>query len=221
MFTGIVADVGKLHTRELRGPSARLAVHTRLGPLVLGESIAVDGACLTVDRWSAMAGGFVFEADCSAETLTRTTLGDRPLGGRVNLERALAVGERLGGHFVSGHIDGIAVLEAREQLGEALRLTFTAPPGLARYLVEKGSVALSGVSLTVNEVSAARFSVVLISYSQRGTTLTEARPGDRLNLEADLLAKYIEKLLEKRAPSGETSGDDQSLLTKLRGAGYL
>lgn len=224
MFTGLVEDVGKLLTREVRGPSARLVIATKLGPPVMGESIAVDGACLTVDAFRPGPGGFVFEADCSAETLKVTTLGALPLGSPVHLERALAVGARLGGHFVAGHVDGIAVLETREPLGDALRLTFSTEPKHARFLVEKGSVALAGVSLTVNEVSGDRFSIVLIPHSQRGTLLGEARPGDRLNLETDLLARYVARLLETAAGGGKDApapDPDVSLLSKLRGSGYL
>jgi riboflavin synthase len=234
VFTGLIEDVGRLHTTERRGPSARLTIATKLGPPVLGESIAVDGACLTVDAFRPLSSspkeaGFLFEADCSAETLARTTLGSLSAGTRVHLERALPVGGRLGGHFVAGHVDGLATLTRRENLGEALRLVFATDDSLARFLVEKGSVALAGVSLTVNEVDGARFSVVLIPHSQRGTLLAEARPGDRMNLETDLLARYVARLLGLggQAASSASHDDplaassDDSLLTKLRGSGYL
>jgi riboflavin synthase len=220
VFTGLIEDVGKLHTRSTHGPSARLVISTRLGPPVMGESIAVDGACLTVDAFRPAPEGWIFEADASAETIARTTLGALPLGSPVHLERALAVGGRLGGHFVAGHVDGIATVEKRENLGEALRFVFSTEPEHARYLVEKGSVALAGVSLTINEVDGNRFSIVLIPHSQRGTTLAHARPGDRLNLETDLLARYVGRLLET-APARPHENNDASLLTKLRGSGYL
>lgn len=225
---------------ERRGPSARLTIGTKLGPPVMGESIAVDGACLTVDAFrpassSPREQGWIFEADCSAETLARTTLGSLATGARVHLERALPVGGRLGGHFVAGHVDGLATMTRRETLGDALRLVFSTEDRLARFLVEKGSVALSGVSLTVNEVSGAQFSVVLIPHSQKGTLLADARPGDRLNLETDLLARYVARLLGVDASAsplhpgsdagaggdGSASSPDDSLLHKLRGAGYL
>jgi len=222
VFTGLVEDVGKLLTREVRGPSARLGIATMLGPPVMGESFAVDGACLTVDAFRPSGGGWVFEADCSAETLQVTTLGSHALGSPVHLERALAVGARLGGPFVAGHVDGIAVAENRQHLGDALKLTFSTEARHARFMVEKGSVALAGVSLTVNEVQGDRFSIVLIPHSQRGTRLADARPGDRLNLETDLLARYVARLLETQAGGASaTAGHDVSLLSKLRGSGYL
>jgi riboflavin synthase len=164
----------------------------------LGDSIAVDGACLTV---TAMQG-LGFSVDVSSETLQRTTLGKRRAGGRVNLERALRLGDRLGGHIVSGHIDGIAVLSAREQTGEFTRLVFSAPEQLLKYIIEKGSVAIDGISLTVNTVTGRDFSVMIIPHTLEKTTLAGKAAGDQVNIENDLIGKYVEKLMGKRDADG-------------------
>jgi riboflavin synthase len=161
--------------------------------LVVGESICHDGTCLTVtdvgrDSFTVLAGG---------ETLGRTTLGSLRVGRRVNLERALRVGDRLGGHWVTGHIDGTGELATRRDLGANLVLGFRAGPQLLRYIVEKGSIAIAGVSLTVNAVDAETFSVAIIPHTRDATTLGELSIGDRVNLEVDILAKHVEKLLGK------------------------
>ena len=219
MFTGLIEDVGTLASRVARGPSARLVITTSLGPLVLGESIAVNGVCLTVDRFAEGR----FEADCSAETLSRTTLGTLAVGGRVHLERALLPTSRLGGHIVSGHVDGLGRMVARDPVGDALALAFEVPPELARFIAEKGSVALDGTSLTVNGVRGARFEVTIIPHTQGKTRLAELRPGDHVNVEIDLLARYVARLLafggEERTHGTGTT--DDALLAKLRGSGYL
>ncbi len=192
MFTGLIEDVGKLAARAARGPGARLTIATRLGPLDPGESISVNGVCLTVDVLTAQG----FEADASAETLDKTTLGELAPGARLNLERAMAVGDRLGGHIVSGHVDGTGRLVSREPVGEAEKLVFSFPPELGRFIAQKGSIAVNGISLTVNHVEDDRFDVVIIPRTQKETSLGDVSPGGRVNLEVDLLARYLQRLLQ-------------------------
>ena len=212
MFTGLVEEKGILRARSPRGPGARVRIACSLAPLELGESISVDGVCLTVD--TIVEGGF--EADCSEETLARTTLGSVPLGGGVNLERAAALGQRMGGHIVSGHVDGTGTVAERRPVGEALHVEFTMPRELARYVAEKGSVCVNGVSLTVNGVSDTQFSVVLIPHTLKKTTLDGIAVGAKVNLEVDVVARYVARLLE----AGQaTSASDEALLAKLRSAG--
>ena len=195
MFTGLVAATGVLAARSARGPGARLSLRANLdgGPLALGESIAVDGCCLSVA--ALVADGF--EVDASAETLARTTLGRMPPGKVVNLERALLAGDRIGGHLAAGHVDGVGELVDRRPLGEAVAMTFSVPTNLARFVAEKGSIAVSGVSLTVNAVSSAdRFDVVIIPITLQKTSLVSLAPGDPVNLEVDLIARYVARLME-------------------------
>jgi riboflavin synthase len=194
MFTGLVAAQGTLVARAARGPGARLAVkaHFEGDPLVPGESIAVDGCCLSVA--AVLADGF--EVDVSAETLARTTLGRRTLGGAVNLERSLRAGDRLGGHLVTGHVDGVGELVDRRAVGDAVTMTFAIPAELARFVAEKGSVAVSGVSLTVNRTAAHRFDVTLIPTTLAATNLVLLAPQDQVNLEVDLIARYVARLMD-------------------------
>ena len=194
MFTGLVEARGQLTRRERRGVDLTLTLRAPaalVAELTLGESVAVDGACLTVTSF----GGDRFCVDASAETLSRTTLGDRREGDAVHLERALRLGDRLGGHWVSGHIDAVGALRSTEPLGASRRLWFNAPPSVLRYVVPKGSIAIDGASLTVNEVDDGGFSVVLIPHSQGALHLTDLHPGAAVNLEADILGKYVERLL--------------------------
>jgi riboflavin synthase len=211
MFTGLVEEAGVLAARTPRSSSARLVVRCGLGEksaLELGESISVDGVCLTVD--AIVNGKAGFEADATSETLARTTLGSLPLGARVNLERAVAVGQRLGGHIVSGHVDGTGKLSARVEMGAgAVKMTF-APVGshgaeLRRFIAEKGSITVNGVSLTVNDVAKDGFSVMLIPHTLQKTSLGALRPGDAVNLEVDVLARYVARLIEvdKEDPNAE------------------
>jgi riboflavin synthase len=218
MFTGIVETTGTLAAREARGPGARLRIATSVGggPLVIGESIAVHGACLTVQ--AIATDGFF--CDASVETLSRTTLGSIPLGGRVHIERALALGDRLGGHIVTGHVDGKVRLRAREDLGEAAMLVFEIEDAdLARFVAPKGSVAVDGVSLTVNGVSGDSFDVVIIPHTLAVTALGALCPGDESNLEVDLLARYVARLLASSPDEGASR--DASLLAKLKAAGFV
>lgn len=195
MFTGLVAATGVLEARSARGPGARLSLRANLdgGALALGESIAVDGCCLSVA--AVVADGF--EVDASAETLARTTLGRMLPGKVVNLERALRANDRIGGHLAAGHVDGVGELVDRRPLGEAVSMTFSVPTNLARFVAEKGSIAVSGVSLTVNAVSSAdRFDVVIIPITLQKTSLVSLAPGDPVNLEVDLIARYVARLME-------------------------
>ncbi|PKQ11699.1 MAG: riboflavin synthase [Alphaproteobacteria bacterium HGW-Alphaproteobacteria-1] len=193
MFTGIITDIGRIARIERRGDMrARLGTGYDTGRIDIGASIACDGVCLTV---VALGPGW-FEVDISAETLSRTNLGDWAEGGRVNLERALRVGDELGGHIVSGHVDGLAEVIARREEGDSTRLTFRAPQALARFIAPKGSVALNGTSLTVNEVAGDTFGVNLIPHTQTVTTWGEVAEGCRVNLEIDTLARYVARLAE-------------------------
>ena len=194
MFTGIVTDLGRLRSVEQRGDS-RLVIETGYDTAALAEgaSVCCSGACLTVvDR-----GPGWFAVDVSAETLSKTTLGDWRPGRAINLERALKVGDELGGHIVSGHVDGVAeVLECRPE-GDSLRFLFAAPADLAGFIAPKGSVAIDGVSLTVNEVEDRRFGINIIPHTAAVTGFGELQPGDRVNLEIDMLARYVGRLMEK------------------------
>lgn len=195
MFTGIVQSVGRIVARVERAGDVRLAIDAGALPLArtqLGDSIAVSGVCLTVVELEAGR----FAADVSRETLALTTLGALREGSRVNLEPALRVGDPLGGHLVSGHVDGIATVRAITPDARSTRVRFACDPALARYVVRKGSVTLDGVSLTVNEVEGEEFGVNLIPHTQQVTTLGELVAGSRLNLEVDQLARYIERLLD-------------------------
>jgi riboflavin synthase len=216
MFTGIVESSGALRARAARGKGARLAIATSMGPLAVGESIAVHGVCLTVQTVTSSG----FECDASTETLARTTLGSIAVGGRVHLERALALGDRLGGHIVSGHVDGTLRVESRRPLDEAIELVFELDdPSLAKFIAPKGSVAVNGVSLTVNRVDGSHFDVVIIPHTLAVTTLGELAPGQRANLEVDLLARYVARLLE--AGSAAQPATDAHLLETLKSAGFV
>ncbi len=192
MFTGLVETTGRLRERTRRGPGFRLGVETTLGPLVLGESIAVNGVCLTASALEAW--GFV--ADVSVETVARTTLGTTESGAAVNLERALQLGARLGGHLVTGHVDGLVRVVEAAPAGEALRVRFALPAALRRFLAEKGSVCLDGVSLTVNAVHADGFEVMLVPHTLGATNLVRLTPGRTLNIEVDPLARYVARCLD-------------------------
>jgi riboflavin synthase len=194
LFTGIVTDIGRIRALEPRGGDVRLIVAVNTLPLTrmsLGDSIAVAGVCLTAtDLQQAQ-----FAADVSRETLNLTTLGGLAIDSRVNLEAALRAGDPLGGHLVSGHVDGVATVQSAEADARSLRLRFRVPPGLARYIARKGSVTIDGVSLTVNEVAGEECGVNLIPHTQQVTTLGSLKPGDRVNIEIDQMARYAERLL--------------------------
>ncbi|WP_084087527.1 riboflavin synthase [Aerolutibacter daejeonensis] len=203
MFTGIIEGVGRLAARDLHGGDARLRIEVGSLPfddVRLGESIAVNGTCLTVIAFDATS----FDADASTETLALTTLGALPLGAMVNLERAMRPTDRLGGHIVSGHVDGVGRVERITEDARALRWRFSAPNALLRYVAKKGSICVDGVSLTVNEVDDAGFDVALIPHTVAHTAFQQTRVGDAVNLEVDLVARYAERLFAHRA----TTPDD-------------
>ena len=194
MFTGIITDVGEVARRE----GGRFAIRCGYAPetIAIGASIACDGACLTAVEVAAAARGSVFTVDVSNETLSRTTLGEWQPGRRLNLERALKAGDELGGHIVAGHVDGVGVIVDIRPDGDSRRFTIEAPAELARYLAAKGSVALDGISLTVNEVAGTRFGINIIPHTLTRTTLGARRAGDKVNLEVDLIARYVARLME-------------------------
>ena len=196
MFTGIITDLGTLREVTGRGDVLyRIATSYDTKTIEIGASIAHNGVCLTVIE----LGPDWYGIQASAETLTLTTMGSWQPGRRVNLERALKVGDELGGHIVSGHVDGIATLIEQRQENQSVRLTFEVPASLAKFVAAKGSVALDGVSLTVNEVSGARFGVNIIPHTQSVTSFGTLSVGDRVNLEIDMLARYVARLIEKDA----------------------
>jgi riboflavin synthase len=217
MFTGLIEGMGTLLRTEKLGADAKMVIkaHNSLQDLVLGESISVDGACLTVAAFQ----GNIFTADVSAETLSRTTLGRKPAGSHLNLERALRLGDRLGGHLVSGHVDGLGVLLDRVRDGRSWRLIFGVAAELAHYIVGKGSVAINGISLTVNVAEADRFDVNIVPHTAQETTVAELQIGDEVNIETDIIGKYVERMLAgwQRKMSGEpdrSSRIDLGLLAK-------
>jgi riboflavin synthase len=196
MFTGIITDVGSLLMRA-RG---RLTLQCGYPPasIALGASICCDGACLTVTEVEPAGVGSRFSVDVSNETLMRTTLNEWRPGRRINLERALKAGDEFGGHIVAGHVDGVARIVAIEPDDACHRLTIEAPAALAGLLAAKGSVALDGVSLTLNAVEGSRFGISLIPHTLTHTAFGDKKPGDRVNLEVDLVARYVARLLETR-----------------------
>jgi riboflavin synthase len=199
VFTGIVLDVGHVLTREIRGGDLRLVIETArldLAGARVGDSICVQGCCLTATQ----VQGRTFAADVSRETLALTTLGGLAAGDPVNLEPALRAGDALGGHLVSGHVDGVAQVSAVSDDARSRRVSIGVPPALARYLAPKGSVAVDGVSLTINTVESASFGVNIIPHTQEVTTLGRLIVGARVNLEVDQLARYLARLLAVPAP---------------------
>ncbi|MFY0660692.1 MAG: riboflavin synthase [Shimia sp.] len=193
MFTGIITDVGEIVALEQRGDlKARIKTAYDTKGIELGASIASEGVCLTVialgDDW--------YDVEISAETVSKTNLGDWREGRPVNLERALKVGDELGGHIVSGHVDGVAEIVAMKDEGDSTRFTFKAPESLAKFIAPKGSVALNGTSLTVNEVDGCDFGVNIIPHTKEVTTWGHVKVGDKINLEIDTLARYVARLAE-------------------------
>lgn len=200
MFTGIITDIGTIRAREDRGDT-RLVIGTAydVERIDLGASIACSGACLTVVDKGTDTGGNWFAIDASAETLARTAPGMWDAGRRLNLERALKVGDELGGHIVTGHVDAVGRIVAAEPVGDSVKLTVEAPASLAPHIAPKGSITLDGVSLTVNDVAdqadgSAHFTLNIIPHTQAMTTLDEAAPGRPVNLEIDILARYLARM---------------------------
>lgn len=217
MFTGIVQAVGTIARLDRRDGDARVDIAAgslSLADTTLGDSIAVNGVCLTV----VACTDATFTADVSGETLTRTSLGSLRIGARVNLEKALAVGDRLGGHLVSGHVDGLATLRAREADARSVRFRLAAPTALAKYIATKGSVCLDGVSLTVNTVAGAEFDVNIVPHTLAVTTLHDWQVGDAINLEVDVIARYLERLM-----LGDNGADKKARVTEemLLRAGFI
>ncbi len=202
MFTGLVQSVGTIAGIEARAQSKRLRIAAQLRPddRILGASVAVSGVCLTVVRATAE----LFEVDAAFETLAKTTLETFAIGTPVNLEPALRVGDALGGHLVSGHVDGVGRLRSRSARGDAILMWFDVPAELRRFIAEKGSICIDGVSLTVNAIDRAGFAVGLIPHTLSVTTLGDRRVGDRVNLEVDLIARYVERLVrtDRDDPAG-------------------
>lgn len=193
MFTGIIKGQGEVVAKQAEGGDTRVVIDigdADLGPIAPGDSIAVSGVCLTATG----VEGSRFAADVSKETLSLTTLGEIAVGSRVNLEAPLRAGDPLGGHMVAGHVDGIGVLEEMVADARSWRLGFSLPKPLARYIAPKGSVAVDGISLTINEVSGRRFGVNIIPHTMHHTTLGGRRVGDRLNIEIDLVARYLARI---------------------------
>jgi len=194
MFTGIVEDLGTV--KGVKQKSKEVVFTFQVGNIdlkevVLGDSIAVNGTCLTVTS----LGKNTFTVDASHETLAKTNLGILEVGKRVNLERALKVGDKLGGHIVNGHVDGVGKVKSKTKQGESIEFRFSLPKDLSKYIVEKGSVAIDGVSLTVNLVKGAEFVVNIIPYTQEATTFGDLRKGSTVNIECDIIGKYVEKFV--------------------------
>lgn len=196
MFTGIVTDMGEVIALDQKGDlRARIATAYDVAGIDIGASIACEGVCLTVVALGASPRNW-FDVEISAETVSKTNIGGWALGQRINLERALKVGDELGGHIVSGHVDGVAEVVSCTPEGDSLRVTFRAPEPLAKFIAPKGSVALNGTSLTVNEVAGREFGINFIPHTQKVTTWGTVKPGDRVNLEVDTMARYVARLRE-------------------------
>ena len=213
MFTGIILALGKIVAIERRAGDCRLKIDTgklSLTDVALGDSIAVNGVCLT----AVELGSHYFCADVSNETLSRTLLNTASIGTPVNLELALTPSTRMGGHIVSGHVDGIGKVIEKKADGRSYRFTFKAPDNLAKYIAQKGSICINGISLTVNEVKGAEFSVNIVPYTLQETTLRDAKVGTSVNLEVDLLARYMERLMQGDAAAYDQGGVTEELLQK-------
>jgi len=204
MFTGLIEDMGKVQKLERRSGSAKLTVATALPPgeFAPGDSVAINGVCLTVTSIAAPLLTF----DVSPETLDKSGLGRLTAGDPVNLERAMRLSDRLGGHIVTGHIDCVATVTGRQEASGNIIFSFSLPPEKCRYVIEKGSVAIDGISLTVNRVTADSFSINLIPHSAEMTTLKFRKPGDVVNVETDIIGKYVERLLAGSAPAKGAAG---------------
>jgi len=200
MFTGLIEDVGKVKKVVKQSNCLQMTIesHLPLNEIKCGDSIAIDGVCLT-------ATGFVqngFTVDVSPESLLRSTLSKKKPGVRVNIERALRLSDRLGGHLVTGHIDGTATISSIARKGEFTQIDFTSTENILKYIIEKGSVAIDGISLTVNQCRAGGFDVMIIPHTFNSTTLAAGKPGDQINIENDLIGKYVEKFLSRDSAQG-------------------
>lgn len=211
MFTGLIQEMGTVRSLS-RGTVGKLVIASEKTPreVAIGDSVAVNGACLTV---TAISGGEV-SFDAVPETFSRTSLGELRPGDKVNLETSLKAGQTMGGHFVQGHVDGVGKIESSRSLGESQVIRVSAPSEVLRYVVEKGSIAIDGISLTVASCDRSGFTIAVIPRTLDATTLHAKRPGDKVNLEADILAKYVEKLLGRMGSSNVTEDT-------LRDAGFM
>lgn len=217
MFTGIILAIGSIAAIEPKSGDCRLKISTGKLPLIdaqLGDSIAVNGVCLT----AVELGRDYFSADVSNETLARTTLKTARVGTRVNLELALTPSTRMGGHIVSGHVDGIGSVLDKKLDGRSYRFRFKAPDNLSKYIAEKGSICINGISLTVNEVDGAVFGVNIVPHTLQETTLGDTKAGDKVNLEVDLLARYLERLMAGDSAARGMGGVTEQL---LKSSGFL
>jgi riboflavin synthase len=222
MFTGLIIELGEIRALERRGPNARLTLKGReiFNDLVLGDSIAINGVCLTVASAEKETACF----DVSGETLKSTNLGEFKRGDRVNLESSLRPNSKLGGHFVTGHVEAAGKIRSRRAEGNAERIEIEAPVSVLKYLVPKGSVAVDGISLTVVDVLKDAFSIVIIPHTALETTIGFKKTGDSVNLEPDILAKYVEKFLRNNAPGADASDADASnerFISKLKDSGFI
>ena len=214
MFTGIIEALGSVADLQLRGGEWRMNVYSTaldFSDVILGDSIAVNGVCLTVTK----LGSDKFEVDVSNETMQHTTLHDLSNGAKVNLEKALTPNKRLGGHIVSGHVDGVGELIAMREDGASIRMDFRAPKELAKYIAQKGSICIDGTSLTVNTVSGASFSVNIIPHTQTETIIQDYKVGSKVNLEVDLIARYLERLMQGESAAEEQQGSASKLTKSL------
>ncbi len=200
MFTGLVSDVGTILSIEQKGELRRIRIACSYDPktILLGASIACSGPCLTAVEIGTQNGQNYFEVDAAAETLARTTVGSWSVGQRINLERSLKIGDELGGHIVTGHVDGVAKMVERRDFDGMAHFEMEAPQAIARFIAEKGSVCLDGTSLTVNSVTDNRFTILLIPHTLAVTTWGERKAGDSLNIEVDLMARYAARLVEAK-----------------------
>ncbi|ASJ97500.1 MULTISPECIES: riboflavin synthase [Shewanella] len=220
MFTGIIEAVGSLRKIERRGDDIRLTVASGkldLSDVKLGDSIATNGVCLTVVE--QMADGYV--ADISAETVALTGFAHYQVGQKVNLEKAVTPTTRLGGHMVSGHVDGVASVDDRQYRGKAIEFWLTPPKGLARYIAHKGSITIDGVSLTVNEVDGERFRLTIVPHTASETTLIDLKAGDRVNIEVDLIARHLERLLSFQSAEENPAKSSAVTMDLLARSGFL
>lgn len=217
MFTGIIEAVGTLRKLERKGDDIRLTVASGkldLNDVRLGDSIATNGVCLTVVQ--QLADGYV--ADVSAETVSLTGFANYKVGTKVNLEKAVTPTTRLGGHMVSGHVDGIAMVEQRLVRGQAIEFWLAAPAELGRYIAHKGSITIDGVSLTVNEVDGSRFRLTIVPHTAGETTLIDLQAGDKVNIEVDLIARYLERLMNYDGKDSKSGGITMEMLAR---AGFV
>ena len=218
MFTGIIQAIGEIMASEPRGGDIRLTVASGdldLTSTALGDSIAVNGACLT----AVELGERSFAADVSVETMNKTSLGDLAVGSPVNLEPALTLNDALGGHLVSGHVDGVGQLIEMQTDARSIRYRFEVEPALQHYIAAKGSVTIDGTSLTVNQVVDNRFDVNIVPHTQQKTIFQHYRPGTRVNIEVDIIARYLERLLHGRADAGDAK--EQQLVQTLINSGFI